>query len=31
LLTPATVFSATWLWLGLLAMLAVRWRLVRKA
>jgi hypothetical protein len=31
LLTPATAFSTTWLWLGLLAMLAVRWRLVRKA
>ena len=30
LLTPATAFSTTWLWLGLLAMLAVRWRLTNK-
>ena len=30
LLTPATVFSTIWFWFGLLAMLAVRWRLANK-
>ena len=31
MISPATIFSMTWLWFGLLAMLAVRWRLTNKA
>ena len=31
MISPATIFSTTWLWFGLLAMLAVRWRLTNKA
>lgn len=30
-ISPATIFSTAWLWFGLLAMLAVRWRLTNKA